>query len=431
MKRKLYEIITNFHEQDLPEIKARLTNIPTHTGKIVSLTGVRRSGKTYHLYNIINNLLKEGLPKENIIYLNFEDERLDKQSFEFDLIIQSYRELFPEKDLKNCFFFFDEIQEVNNWEKFVRRLNDTITKNIYLTGSNSSLLSSEIATALRGRTITFEIFPLSFIEYLKFQEIEINLSSQKSKSIIKNAFDQFLVDGGFPEILYLQDQIKLKVLQEYFDVMVFRDLIERYQISQPAILKYFCKRIVGNSAKEFSVHKIYNEFKSLGYKVSKDTFYQFQDYIESIYLSSFLSKYSHAVVKSDLSQKKVYSIDTGLAVKLNYKFSKDIGRILENFVYLELIKANKEVFYYKNKKECDFLIQSKKGVDEAIQVSFNLDEENTKKRETEGLIEACQTFNLKKGYILTYDQSESIMFNDIEIILKPSYEYVIEKYLNQ
>ena len=356
-KELLQEIIKDFQDTNWNNVKPRLLEVPINSGKVVTLSGVRRSGKTFILRDIINKLKQKGISPENILYFNFEDERIDNTTFELDLILQAYRELYPNKNLKDVYFFFDEIQIIKNWEKFIRRIDSTISSNIFITGSNSKLLSREIATTLRGRTITYEVYPLSFKEYLQFNNIKIDIVTSTGKAKIISAMRKFLLNGGFPELINFSKEVREKTLQQYFNVMLFSDLIERYEISQTAILKYFCKRLIGASAKEFSTNKIYNELRSQGYKIGKDALYQFQENVEAIYLVLFLQKYSESVINSEFSQKKVYTIDTGLANALNFKFQDHEGRMLENLIFLELIKAGKEVYYYKDKYKCDFIIQ--------------------------------------------------------------------------
>ncbi len=422
-KNTLKTIITD--NQDLPKIDIwpRKLTIPLNTNKIITLAGVRRSGKTYHLFNLIRTLKSQGVAANKILYINFEDERLQLKIDQLDLIIESFRELYPEQDLSECYFFFDEIQEVEGWEKFVNRVYSSLTKNVFITGSNAKLLSKEIATALRGRTITYEVFPLAFSEYVSILAPDINPQSSQGKAQIINLFNQFLYDGGFPELIKQTTEIKHKTLQEYFNVMVIRDLIERYDISQGAILKYFCKRVVANTAGEFSVNKIYREFKSQGYQISKNTLYDYQDYLEAIYLARFIPKYSHSVVKTEMSQKKSYVIDTGLGTALDYKLEKDQGRLLETLVALELLKQNKQVTYQQNGSECDFVIMEKNQVVAAIQVTFTLNDGETKEREIKGLINACKKFNLKQGYILTHNQEDELEQDSIKISIIPTWKY--------
>jgi len=227
----------------------------------------------------------------------------------------------------------------------------------------------------------------------------------------------------------VDNEIKDRVLQEYFNVMIFRDLIERYDITQTAILKYFCKRVIGNSSKEFSVNKIYNEIKSQGYKISKNTIYEFQNYVESIYLAFFIPKYSHSIVKQEFSKKKVYSIDNSLAASVDAFFIKNKGTALENLVFLELIKSGKKVVYYSNNFECDFLLMENEKVCEAIQVCFDINDSDTKNREEKGLINVCREFQLKRGLILTIYDEQKYTVNGITIEIMPVYKYILKKYM--
>lgn len=422
-KDLLKTIIIDNQLKVAPIVWERTLKIPSDSGKIITLSGVRRSGKTYHLFNLINQLKAHGVAAEKILYINFEDERLQLSSTELDLILQAYRELYPHLRLSDCYFFFDEIQEVEGWEKFIARIYSSISQHIFITGSNAKLLSKEIATALRGRTITFEIYPLSFIEFVNIISPGLNSYGSADQATLVNLFERFMLQGGFPELIKLEDGLKEKVLQEYFNVMVFRDLIERYQISQSAILKYFCKRIIGASGGEFSVNKIYNELKSQGYQVSKDTLYSYQGYVEAIYLNRFISKYSHSVVKAENSQKKTYVIDQGLGAALDYKLSQDTGRLLETTVALELLKQGKQITYQQNGSECDFVVIEKGKVVESFQVTVDSTDAKTREREIKGLILACQKFNLKKGTILSLDHTEELKVDNVQITVIPVWRY--------
>ncbi|HXK52356.1 MAG TPA: AAA family ATPase, partial [Caldisericia bacterium] len=260
-KELIKTILTDNQARALPMRWNRSLEIPTGLDKIVSLTGARRSGKTYMLYNQIEKLLQQGVPKEHIVFINFEDERIPFRCDELDIILQSYRELFPGVDVSQCYFFFDEIQEAPQWEKFVARIYETISKHIYITGSNATLLSREIASSLRGRTLNFEVYPLSFHEYRAIHHPSININTSSGQGKMQSLFQSFIHQGGFPEIIGKDENIRIKILQEYFNVMVLRDLIQRYDISQTAALRYFCKRVISSSACDFSVHKVYLELK--------------------------------------------------------------------------------------------------------------------------------------------------------------------------
>jgi uncharacterized protein len=417
-------IITN-QAQSIPQTWERTMKVPTNSGKIITLVGVRRSGKTYHLFHIMNELKQAGVTPEQILYINFEDERLDLTSSELDVILQAYRELYPNLDLATCYFFFDEIQEVEGWEKFIDRLYSSISRNVFVTGSNAKLLSQEIASALRGRPITFEVYPLSFHEFITVVSPNLNQYDSADRATLVNLFERFLVQGGFPEIITQEEGLKDKILQEYFNVMLFKDLVDRYKITQIAVLKYFCKRIIGTSASEFSVNKIYNELKSQGYGISKDTLYDFQNYVETIYLNRFVAKYAYSVVKSEGSQKKTYVIDQGLGAALDFKLSQDKGRLLENTVALELLKQGKRITYQQDGGECDFVLSEKDTPNEAIQVTFDFVDEQTRKREIKGLVQCCKVLSLEKGIILTFDLEEQFENDGIQVTVLPVWKYFL------
>lgn len=427
MKKKqlLKQIIRDFHLSENFDVKPRNIQPPIDTKKIITLIGVRRCGKTSIFYHMINQLI-EKIEKTKILFLNFEDERFELNSDELDLILQAYMELYPSYKLSECYFFFDEIQNIPNWEKFIRRMYDTISKNIFITGSNSKLLSSEIATSLRGRTLNFEIFPLSFKEYLSFKDIEVDFYSSKSLAFIKNAQESFLKNGAFPEILFLEEIYGNKTLQEYFNVLLYKDLAERYNITNTVALKFFLKRIISSSTKQISINKIFNELKSSGIKIGKNTLYEFLEYVQNIYLALTLQKYDNSLINKELGEKKIYSIDIGLNNATEFRFSDDIGKSLENAVFLELKRKEFDIYYYRtSKSECDFLVFDKNTISDVIQVTFDMSDENTKSREIKGLIEACKNFDLKSGTIITFDSEDELIENGIKIKIIPFYKWSI------
>jgi predicted AAA+ superfamily ATPase len=283
-KETIKEIIRDFQTREIPPVHKRIVSLPLDAGKIVSVTGVRRCGKTYLMYETIQRLISKGIDREKIVYINFEDERLDLKTEELDILLQAYRELYTDIPLKDVYFFFDEVQNIPDWEKFVRRIVDTISTNVFITGSNAHLLSSEIATTLRGRSINYEVYPLTFIEYLAFNKAKNDIYNPAAKAKIVRHFENFLWHGGFPETLDLSQELQNKTLQEYFNVMIYRDIVERFQITNLVTLKYFLKRVFESVTKPLSVNKIYNELKSQGYKIGKNMLYDFLDAAEAVYL---------------------------------------------------------------------------------------------------------------------------------------------------
>ncbi|TCK05284.1 ATP-binding protein [Phorcysia thermohydrogeniphila] len=424
-KEVLKEVIVSFQRRELPQVISRDLRLPIDSGKIVTLVGVRRSGKTYLLYQVIKEL-REKVSPENIVYINFDDERLEFKKEELNLILEAYRELYPDKKLSEVYFFFDEIQNVEGWEKFIKRIYEVETKRLFITGSSSKFLSVEIATALRGRTVSYEVYPLSFLEFLRFKGLRVSptdIYDVEVKSKVKKLFEEFLIWGGFPELAFVEDEeLKLRILQEYFEVMLFRDLVERFGLKNLPVVKYFLKRAVESVSSPFSVNNVFNELRSAGYKVSKDTLYFLLDAAESVYLVKLLEKFSRSVLKRELSQKKLYVIDNGLINAVS--FFKDRGKLLENLLFRELLLSYGKIFFYKGKKECDF-VAFKGEKPFLFQVAYTLEEEKTLKREVGALIEACNFFSQKEGLIITYDEEKEIEKDGIKIKIVPAWKFLM------
>ena len=296
LKDIIKTILNNFHESNLPKVFPRNKKIPTNTDFIIAVIGARKAGKTYLIYETIQKLVESGISKDNIIYINCEDERLrGLVANQLDYILQAYKELYPNIDIKDTYIFLDEIQNVEGWEKFVRRIHESISKKLFVTGSNSKLLSSELATALEGRTYTVELFPLSFKEFLGFKGIPNKLndyynSSYKAKML--NGLEEYLLYGGIPDIVKSDESLKIALLQEHFSAVVFRDLVQRYKISNLKTIDFFLKQLVNSTnGKEFSINKIYNSFKSIGLKSGRDILYEYLIYSQNIYFAFVLNKY--------------------------------------------------------------------------------------------------------------------------------------------
>lgn len=425
MKQEIKTIILESQERNFTSIKKRELDIPLDIPMIISLIGPRSSGKTYLLYDVYQRLVSKGIERQNIVYINFEDERLDLNVSELDLILQSYLELYPNANLEECYFFFDEIQNIEGWEKFVRRMFDTVSKKIFITGSNAKLLSTEIATSLRGRTITYTVLPLSLKEYLSFKNIEISFFNTQKKAKLLSHISEFIMNGGFPEVIDFDSETRLRVLQSYFNTMIYRDIIERYRISDALTLKFFIKKIFASVGKPLSINKIYNDIKSQGYKISNNTLYDYEDYCRTIFLTVAIPKFDFSEIKQAKSEKKTYSIDSGLLNAIEFSFSQNIGKQFENVVLLEFLKAEKEVFYYKDIYECDFILKEQNTF-KAIQVTYHMEKDETRERELKSLAVTCQKLGLTEGTIITFDQKEEFIYKEILIKVLPFYEMFLK-----
>ena len=426
-KELLKTLIRDFQLRTLPPLKPRELTLPLHLNKIITLTGVRRSGKSSILLNVIEQL-RQTTPTEQIVYLNFEDERLDLSGDELDLILQAYRELYPDADLSQCYFFFDEIQNIPQWPQFIRRMDDTLSRHLFITGSNSKLLGTEIATALRGRTLRYDVYPLSFTEYLTFKDITPDLYSSASVAQINGAFEQFLFQGGFPEIALFDDtEIQRKIITEYFDVMIYRDLIERYQESNTQALRFFLRRCIEGITSPLSINKVHNELKSAGLRLTKDKLHQYLDQASAIYLLQIAYKYDPSLVKRELGDKKAYIVDNGFMTAFSWRAGQDRGKLLENLVAMELRKQGKALHFIKNGQECDFVIQQDTGELLPIQVSYDIGDPDTRAREVSGLIAACRFTQAEQGLILTMDQEDHFEQDGISITVLPVWKYLCKQ----
>lgn len=429
MTFELFKIIlSEFWEEPLEIGTIRELRLPLDNKAITTVIGGRRTGKTTLLKQTIRELIGNGIPKENIVYINFEDERIPRESNIFDDLLQAQAELHPEIDTNKCWYFFDEIHEIPGWEKFTRRLHEHKSKHLFITGSNARLLSREIATALRGRTISYVVYPFSFREYLLHKGIEPEITHTiKGDSILKRELQQYLHEGGYPEIIGQSMDIRTRTLNTYLDVMIYRDLIERYDITNHNALRQYIKKMLANSAKEASTHKTYLELKSQGYKISKDQIYNFQDWCEEIYLFFPLLQYHESLLKQQAGLKKTYCIDTGIINTTSFRTSQDKGRIIENAVYIELRRLEREIYYNKEGKECDFLIKEKGRISDAIQVTLTMEDESTKKRELTGLMHSMQKYNLTEGTIITLGEESKMIHNRLTILVKPLWKWLLSK----
>ena len=407
------------------DVKPRELAVPLNSGKVISLIGPRRCGKSYYLFNLINRLVARG-EQERILYINFEDERLDLTTSDLQFIPEAYFELYPQHFGQELYLFFDEIQEVPGWEKFIRRIYDTVSKNVFLTGSSAKLLGEEIATALRGRSLTYTLQPLSFAEFCQFRGIDTRERyATPARLALKTAFDRFLQFGGYPEIVSANADLARKTLQSYYDVMLFRDIVERNQVAKVHVLKHFLKRVLNNATGKLSIHKLYNELKSQGISVSKGTLYEFLDYSVDCFLLFLLFPYDPSVVRQSALQKKVYATDTGLLNAVSFRFSEDRGKLLENMVYLHLFRQEREVYFLNDRFECDFVIQNDAKIEQAIQVCASLTDEETRRRELRGLVRAMDRFDLQEGVVITLDEEETIDVNSKTVFVQPAWKWFL------
>jgi len=425
-------ILKEFHDRSVPDLierdqKVDLSLLRSPVNKIITIIGPRRAGKTYFLFQTIKKLLAKGAAITDIVYMDFEDERLlPMRPEDLQGILDAYFELYPDKS--KPFIFFDEIQNINGWHQFIRRLNDQ-GYNIFLTGSNSRMLGHEIATALRGRTLAYEIFPFSFREFLAAHEIKIeeNTLYGEIRHRVRRLYEEYLFSGGYPELAFIQEkETKGKILQDYFNAIFYRDLSERYRIKNSDLLRQWLQILMANIASTISYHKVENDFKSRGMKLSRTTLSTYARYVEDIFFGFFLELYSESVRKRQINPKKFYLIDQGLHNYLTLKFSENKGRLLENIVFLELRRRGFHVFYYKTATghEVDFLLQDK-GEWKLIQVCHDVSHIETFSREKKALIAGMREMGLRSGTIITHDDTREETIDTYTIHMAPAWKWLL------
>jgi len=359
------------------------------TSQIVVVTGVRRSGKSSLLY-LISKALK--LKEKDFVYLNLDDERITQDISVFENIYAIHRQIHNTEPV----FFLDEVQNIKGWEHFVNRMYEKGLK-LFVTGSNATLLSSEISTALTGRNKTIELFPFSFAEYLRFNNcsFEFKKLNSDSKAKIIALFNEFFKLGGFPLVVKEKD---MDILDSYFKDILYRDIIARYKITRLEEIKQIGLYFAANVAKLFSISTLQ---KITGIK-STASINDYLNYYAQSFLFYYVRKFDYSVKKQILNPRKVYAVDQGFASRIGFNFSANKGRILENIVYLQLLRKGLEVFYFTGKGECDFVIKQGIEIKQAIQVCHSLTPDNFD-REITGLLEAVEKFDLPKGLLLVYE----------------------------
>ncbi len=360
------------------------------------VTGIRRCGKSTLLMQLLNEV-------NYFNFLSFEDPRLShfevNDFFKLERIFQA--------DNDSEVYFFDEIQNIEGWERFIRILHDKKIR-VVLSGSNASLLSKELGTSLTGRQITYELFPFSYNEYLMHRNKNQGISS----------FEEFLELGGFPEYLNSNNR---NVLIQLFNDLIYRDIIVRHGLRNAKVVRELGVYLATNIGKEFSFNNLAKTFE-LG---SVNTVLSYISFFEDAYLFFTVPRFSYSLKQQAKNPKKIYGIDSGLISNLSLSFSKDKGRLLENMVFIELKRRAKDIFYFRNKGECDFVVSKNKQLENLIQVCYELNHDNLQ-RELTGIVEAMDELNINSGLILTMNQDDQIVQDNKNIIVMPAWKWMLE-----
>lgn len=428
------ELIYNYWDAELPKVIERDIEVDVESDLINDFVGPRRAGKTYLMFGTIKKLLKK-IDKKATVYLNFENRRLYPLSPEmFNQVISFlYQENLFEKH-KRIYLFFDEIQRVEGWERFVRSIYDEFKGKvkIFVSGSSSNLLSKEYGKLLTGRHLTVSVFTLSFKEFLEFKGFKLDILSEKKIAQIKKLFEEYLAFGGFPEVVLSTKSEKENLLNQLFLDIISRDILARVGIRKERFLEDFAYYLCGNISNLLSFNKMRNHFSNRGIKISVPTLESYLNLTENAFLFFETLIFSYSIKSQLQYPRKIYCLDNGLANLIGFKFSENIGRIYENMVAIEFYRKyfnvpGAEIFYWKDPKnrEVDFVIKNKLNIRQLVQVCYKLDDE-IRDREIDSLIRASQELKCDNLMIISSDYEGNIKLKDKKLKFIPLWKWLIQ-----
>lgn len=432
-KNQLFEILLdwNYWNREFPKTTPRKSYEQqieqlSQTDEVLVIKGIRRCGKSTLLINEMKRLVASGVAKEQLLFVNFEDVRLiGHLGIELlTLIKDTYMEFVNPQG--KPYIFLDEVQNIEHWEKWVNTEYELKKSHIYVTGSNSSMLSSEIGTALSGRYVSVDVYPLSFKEFLLFKEIEIHNKMEliSQKHLLNREFTAFISEGGFPKSLeYAQNKsMQKELIESYFNSILLKDIVARFKLKNFKILEDLSAFLLSNTATYHSINKLKNSF-TISYDMARD----YMEYLEKAYMILAINKFDYSLKKQQANARKYYSIDLGLSNLLRVPNLKTKGHDLESLVLLELLRRGYKVYYYKTKGdlECDFVVEKDRKIVELIQVTVTLRDETTQKRELAPFSKVMDELNLKEVKLTVLCEDSSEQLDDIEVV--NILEWLIEK----
>lgn len=411
MQDLLRQMIVDSLAAKVPSFTRRDARLPQVPGKALAVIGMRRSGKTTYLWQVMTDRLAQGAPREAQLYLNFEDDRLlDMDASSLNWVLEEYFRLQPGfRDKVNVGFFLDEIQVVTGWESFARRLMDTEKVDLFLSGSSARLLSREVATSMRGRAMEVLVHPFSFRETLRHSGMEPNkpwrLLSKADRSSMDHWLRSYLVKGGFPEVQGISDQDRISLLRTYVDVAVLRDVIERHGVGNPLALRWLQRQLLSNPGALFSVQKFHDTLRSQGVPVGKESLHAFLGYLEDTFLVRTVSIHAASDRKRMVNPRKAYPVDPGLIPVYERTGKSNLGHALETVVLIELERRGCQTDYYRTESgfEVDFITRDALGKWTLIQVCLDITAPSTRDREIRALVEAAKEFPEAAPVLLTLD----------------------------
>lgn len=416
-----------------PRPSPRALELPQRSGRADALIGLRRAGKTWRMFQQIHELLEAGVPRERMLYLNLEDERLGHpHSEDLTRMLELWEAAVPDLRARGGFLYLDEVQRVTGWERFVRRILETTALQVTVTGSSSELLAGELATALRGRCHRLELLPFSFMEWRERGE-RLERASKDDVGLagsgdgeLKVLFLAYLQEGGLPDVFGEADEVlRMTLLQDHAHAVVLRDVAERHNVGNLVGLGELAHELLSGTARKFSLNRFYNKLRSQGYRVSRDSLRAWYRYLQEAYLCSGVPIASRSPQVRRVNPEKVYVIDTGLALAHAPQGMADQGHMLETAVYWELRRRGFTCAWVQTRggREVDFLATSPRRERTLIQVCTDLTSSRTQDREMEGLMEAMDELHVAEGLVITVEHEESFDIGEGRIKIIPAWRW--------
>ncbi len=434
----LRRILAQFRESRLPEVVRRDIKCAFRPRQADVLIGMRRSGKTYVMFQELRRLRGEGVPKSRMLYLNLEDDRLGPVDLDLlDRALELFYRAEPEARDRRAWLFLDEIHVVPGWERFIRRVLDTEDVHIVLTGSSAKLMSREVHTSLRGRSTVTEVLPFGLREVARWRGTSIGRSwpaSPRTASRLASLTDRYLEEGGFPDALDLSAFDRVQRLQDYVELVILRDVVERHHVENIPVLRHLARALFASNANGFSVSSLHGAFKSQGIKVGKATLLSYLDHLVDAYMVFLVPIRTRSEKQRIVNPRKVYAIDPGLALAMHTGGASNTGARLENLVYLEIRRrpgrrAHDCVGYYRTASgfEVDFVIDPPIPGErlELIQSCAALSDPETRDREVRALDQAMVETGSGESTIVTLADRETIETESGTIRVLPAWEWVL------
>ena len=417
MKTAIKAVLREFYDDGIPaDAVPRDVDYCEKLRAATVVKGMRRTGKTFVTYLKMRSLMEDGVELGRIVHLNFEDERLKHMTVDdLHLINEVHAELHPECAKQKCWYFLDELQAIEGWEAYARRLVDSSRIQLSLTGSSSKLLSEEIATEMRGRSIPIEVFPLSFPEFIRFNgimdEIPEDGWTERERGALRNAMTRYLECGGFPDVQNVSAGIRAGMLQGYVDAVLYRDVLERHEVPSIQALKYTLDYLFHNFSRKTSSRAIVGVLRQMGVATGRESIADYLGYFKDAYLAYPVSIRSDSLAVKRVNPDKMYLIDTGLIRAMNAKMDQERGWLLENLVFMSLRRGFNKIEYYVTKGggEVDFLVQDNVTQKRRlVQVTWDMSDKQTFAREMNALKDAMSETGIKDGIIVTWDDEREI-----------------------